>query len=60
MPGVGLTDRVLDAAAGLGDSVTVAGLSIGGVIAAWSGPERDAGQFPARPNISPLHRSIAR
>ncbi len=34
------TDRVLDAAAGLGDSVTVCGLSIGGVMAAWAGQER--------------------
>jgi len=34
------TDRVLDAAAGLGDSVTVAGLSIGGVMAGWAGQER--------------------
>jgi carboxylesterase len=34
------TDRVLDAAHGLGDSVTVAGLSIGGVMAAWAGQER--------------------
>lgn len=34
------TDRVLDAAAGLGDSVTVAGLSIGGVMAAWAGQNR--------------------
>jgi carboxylesterase len=34
------TDRALDAAAGLGDSVTVAGLSIGGVMAAWAGQER--------------------
>jgi carboxylesterase len=34
------TDRVLDAAAGLGDSVTVAGLSTGGVMAAWAGQER--------------------
>ncbi len=34
------TDRVLDAAHGLGDSVTVAGLSIGGVLAAWAGQER--------------------
>ncbi len=34
------TDRVLDAAAGLGDSITVAGLSIGGVMAAWAGQER--------------------
>ncbi len=34
------TDRVLDAAAGLGDSVTVAGLSIGGTLAAWAAQER--------------------
>lgn len=34
------TDRVLDAAHGLGDSVIVAGLSIGGVMAAWAGQER--------------------
>jgi len=34
------TDRALDAADGLGDSVTVAGLSIGGVMAAWAGQER--------------------
>ena len=34
------TDRVLDAASGLGDSVTVAGLSIGGVMAAWAAQER--------------------
>ncbi len=34
------TDRVLDAAHGLGDSVTVMGLSIGGVMAAWAGQER--------------------
>jgi alpha-beta hydrolase superfamily lysophospholipase len=34
------TDRVLDAAHGLGDTVTVAGLSIGGVMAAWAGQER--------------------
>jgi carboxylesterase len=34
------TDRVLDAAHGLGDSVTVCGLSIGGVLAAWAGQER--------------------
>ena len=30
------TDRVLDAAHGLGDTVTVAGLSIGGVMTAWA------------------------
>jgi carboxylesterase len=34
------TDRVLDAASALGDSVTVAGLSIGGVMAAWAGQQR--------------------
>jgi carboxylesterase len=34
------TDRVLDAAAGLGDSVTVAGLSLGGTMAAWAAEER--------------------
>jgi carboxylesterase len=34
------TDRSLDAAAGLGDTVTVAGLSIGGVMTAWAGQER--------------------
>ncbi|HTK31567.1 MAG TPA: alpha/beta fold hydrolase [Candidatus Saccharimonadaceae bacterium] len=34
------TDRALDAAHGLGDRVTVAGLSIGGVMAAWAGQER--------------------
>jgi alpha-beta hydrolase superfamily lysophospholipase len=34
------TDRVLDAAAGLGDTVIVAGLSVGGVLAAWAGQER--------------------
>ncbi len=34
------TDRVLDAAHGLGDSLTVAGLSVGGVLAAWAGQER--------------------
>lgn len=37
---VAFTDRVLDAASGLGDSVTVCGLSIGGVLAAWAGQER--------------------
>jgi carboxylesterase len=34
------TDLVLDAAHGLGDTVTVAGLSLGGVMAAWAGQER--------------------
>lgn len=33
-------DRVLDAASGLGDSVTVAGLSLGGTIAVWAAQER--------------------
>ena len=35
-----LTDRAIDAAAGLGDSVTVAGLSTGGCMAAWAGQFR--------------------
>ncbi len=34
------TDRVLDAAHGLGDSVTVVGLSVGAVMAAWAAQER--------------------
>jgi len=34
------TDRVLDAAAGLGDTVIVAGLSTGGVMAAWAAQHR--------------------
>src|SRR5262245_8613687 len=34
------TDRVLDAAQGLGDSVTVAGLSVGGALVAWAVQER--------------------
>src|SRR5262245_57149729 len=34
------TDRVLDAAQGLGDSVTVAGLSVGGALTAWAAQER--------------------
>src|SRR5262249_14331141 len=33
-------DRVLDAAPGLGDSVTVVGLSVGGTLAAWAAQER--------------------
>jgi pimeloyl-ACP methyl ester carboxylesterase len=33
-------DRVLDAAQGLGDSVTVAGLSVGGTLAAWAAQHR--------------------
>ena len=37
---VAITDRAIDAAHGLGDTVTVAGLSIGGVMAAWAGEER--------------------
>jgi pimeloyl-ACP methyl ester carboxylesterase len=34
------TDRVLDAAQGLGDTVTVAGLSVGGTLVAWAAQER--------------------
>jgi carboxylesterase len=34
------TDRAIDITNGLGDSVTVAGLSTGGVMAAWAGQER--------------------
>ena len=34
------TDRVLDAARGLGDSVTVVGLSVGGTMAVWAAQER--------------------
>ena len=34
------TDRVLDAAHGLGDSVTVVGLSVGGTLVAWAVQER--------------------
>jgi len=34
------TDRVVDIACGLGDGVTIAGLSTGGVLAAWAGQER--------------------
>jgi carboxylesterase len=33
-------DRTLDAAHGLGDSMTVAGLSVGGTLAAWAAVER--------------------
>jgi len=33
-------DRVVDMARGLGDSVTVAGLSVGGTLALWIGQER--------------------
>ena len=35
------TDRVLDVAGGLGDSVTVAGLSVGGAMSAWAGQQRE-------------------
>ena len=35
-----LTDRAVDAARGLGDTVTEVGLSIGGVLAGWAGQER--------------------
>jgi len=34
------TDRVIDAAQGLGDTVTVAGLSVGGALAVWAAQER--------------------
>ena len=34
------TDRVLDAAHGLGDSVTVVGLSVGGTMVLWAAEER--------------------
>jgi alpha-beta hydrolase superfamily lysophospholipase len=34
------TDRVLDAASGLGDRVTVTGLSVGGTLATWAAQER--------------------
>ena len=34
------TERILDAAASLGDSLTVAGLSVGGVLVAWAAQER--------------------
>lgn len=33
-------DRVIDAAAGLGDSVTMVGLSVGGTLALWAAQER--------------------
>jgi olefin beta-lactone synthetase len=35
-----LTDEVVDAAAGLGDRVTIVGLSLGGTAAAWAAQER--------------------
>jgi len=34
------TDELIDVAAGLGERVTIAGLSLGGVAAAWAGQER--------------------
>jgi len=34
------TDRAVDAARGLGDTLTVAGLSVGGTLAAWAAAER--------------------
>lgn len=34
------TDRVLDAAQGLGDTITLAGLSVGGTMVAWAAQER--------------------
>ena len=33
-------DRVIDAASGLGDTMTVVGLSVGGTLAAWAAQER--------------------
>ncbi len=38
---VRFSDEVVDIARGLGDSVTVAGLSLGGVMAAWIAQERE-------------------
>lgn len=38
---VAFTDRAIDAARGLGDSVTVVGLSVGGTLAAWAAQERE-------------------
>ena len=37
---VAFTDRACDAATGLGDTVTVVGLSVGGTLAAWAAQER--------------------
>ena len=37
---VEFTDRACDAAAGLGDTITVVGLSVGGTLAAWAAQER--------------------
>ena len=37
---VAFTDRAVDAAAGLGDTLTVVGLSVGGTLAAWAAQER--------------------
>jgi carboxylesterase len=37
---VGFGDRVVDIARGLGDSVTVSGLSVGGTLAAWVAQQR--------------------
>lgn len=34
------TDRVVDAAQGLGDTVTIAGLSVGGALVGWAAEER--------------------
>ena len=38
---VAFTDRACDAAAGLGDTLTVVGLSVGGTLAAWAAQERE-------------------
>ena len=37
---IAFTDRACDVAAGLGDTVTVVGLSVGGTLAAWAAQER--------------------
>ena len=37
---VAFTDRACDVASGLGDTVTVVGLSVGGTLAAWAAQER--------------------
>jgi len=38
---VAFTDRACDAAVGLGDTLTVVGLSVGGTLAAWAAQERE-------------------
>jgi carboxylesterase len=37
---VAFTDRAIDVARGLGDTITVVGLSVGGTLAAWAAQER--------------------